>query len=161
MSMTVRVLINMRREVQTDHKPLENIFRKPLLSSPKRLQRMLLHLQLVQPKDSVQAGEGTRYRKYTQLSEVHRVIRSVERNTPLAVEQEEYFIKTLEEIDKAEFLPITTNGLADLREKTERDESLQNLKHVIRVGWPDTKEEVSPEIRKYFHMVFFSKRIVR
>ena len=31
--------------VQTDHKPLENIFRKPLLSTPKRLQRMLLQLQ--------------------------------------------------------------------------------------------------------------------
>lgn len=89
------------------------------------------------------------------------MIRSVERNTLLAVEQEEYFIKTLEEIDKAEFLPITTKRLADLREKTEREESLQKLKHVIRVGWPDTKEEVSPEIRNYFHMVFLSKRIVR
>ena len=31
--------------VQTDHKPLENIFRKPLLSGPKRLQSMLLQLQ--------------------------------------------------------------------------------------------------------------------
>ena len=36
-----------RREVtvQTEHKPLENILRKPLLSAPKRLQRMLLLLQ--------------------------------------------------------------------------------------------------------------------
>jgi len=31
--------------VQTDHKPLENIFRKHLLSAHKMLQRMLLHLQ--------------------------------------------------------------------------------------------------------------------
>lgn len=31
--------------VQSDHKPLENIHRKPLLSAPKRLQRMLLRLQ--------------------------------------------------------------------------------------------------------------------
>ena len=31
--------------VETDHKPLESIVRKSLLSSPKRLQRMLLHLQ--------------------------------------------------------------------------------------------------------------------
>ena len=36
-----------RREVtvETEHKPLENILRKPLLSAPKRLQRMLLLLQ--------------------------------------------------------------------------------------------------------------------
>uniref|UniRef100_A0AAR2JIE4 ribonuclease H n=1 Tax=Pygocentrus nattereri TaxID=42514 RepID=A0AAR2JIE4_PYGNA len=31
--------------VQSDHKPLENILKKPLLSGPKRLQRMLLRLQ--------------------------------------------------------------------------------------------------------------------
>lgn len=31
--------------VQRDHKPLENIHKKPLLSAPKRLQRMLLRLQ--------------------------------------------------------------------------------------------------------------------
>ena len=31
--------------VQSDHKPLETIFKKPLFSAPKRLQRMLLRLQ--------------------------------------------------------------------------------------------------------------------
>ena len=31
--------------VQTDHKPLESIFRKELCTAPKRLQRMLLRLQ--------------------------------------------------------------------------------------------------------------------
>ena len=31
--------------VETDHKPLIPIFKKPLLSAPKRLQRMLLRLQ--------------------------------------------------------------------------------------------------------------------
>ena len=56
------------------------------------------------------------------------------------LENEEYFIKGTEEIDMVEFLPITTERLADLREKTEQDESLQKLKHVIKVGWPDKKE---------------------
>lgn len=68
-----------------------------------------------------------------------------------AVEQEEYLIKVIEEIDTVKFLPITTERLADLPEKTERDESLQRLKHVIRVGWPVTKED-PPEIRSYFHL---------
>jgi len=31
--------------VQTDHKPLESIFKKSLLAAPCRLQRMLLRLQ--------------------------------------------------------------------------------------------------------------------
>ena len=32
-------------EVNSDHKPLENIFKKPLFKVPPRLQRMRLHLQ--------------------------------------------------------------------------------------------------------------------
>ena len=31
--------------IETDHKPLEIMHKKPLLSAPKRLQKMLLHLQ--------------------------------------------------------------------------------------------------------------------
>ena len=50
------------------------------------------------------------------------------------VQQEEYLIKCMEEIDSVEFLPITVKRLADLGEKTEQDESLQKLKHVIK-GW--------------------------
>ena len=34
-----------RVNVQSDHKPLENILRKPLGAAPSRLQRMLLQLQ--------------------------------------------------------------------------------------------------------------------
>ena len=68
-----------------------------------------------------------------------------------AVRQEEYLIKCMEEINMVEFLPITAERLADLREKTEQDESLQKLKHVIKVGWPDKKEEVPAEIGNYFH----------
>ena len=54
-----------------------------------------------------------------------------------AVRQEEYLLKCMEEIDMVEFLPITAERLADLREKTEQYESLQKLKHVIKVGCPD------------------------
>ena len=83
--------------------------------------------------------------------------------------RQEYLIKYKEEIGMVEFLPITAERLADLWEKTEQDESLQKLKHVIKVGWPDKKEEVPAEIRNYFHFkeeltiqdgqVFFSKGI--
>ena len=48
--------------VQTDHKPLENILKRPLLQTPRRLQQMLLQLQ----KRSVQTRKGTFNRRYTQ-----------------------------------------------------------------------------------------------
>ena len=46
-----------------------------------------------------------------------------------------------------EFLPITSERLVDLRRKTELVEGLQQLKHIIKIGWPETKEEVPSEIR--------------
>ena len=68
----------------------------------------------------------------------------------LSVKQEEYLIKSIEEISMVEFLPITSERLVDLRRKTELDEGLQQLKHIIKIGWPETKEEVPSEIRRYF-----------
>ena len=37
-------LYDRKFKVETDHKPLESILKKSLLSAPKRLQRMMLHL---------------------------------------------------------------------------------------------------------------------
>ena len=138
--------------VQTDHKPLENILKRPLLQAPRRLQRMLLQLQRYHLNVVYKPGK--------ELLIADTLSRAYLSNEPtpetnncdvFAVRQEEYLIKCMEEIDMVEFLPITAERLADLWEKTEQDESLQKLKHVIKVGWPDKKEEVPTEIRNYFH----------
>ena len=142
------------REVtlQTDHKPLENIFRKPLLSAPKRLQRMLLQLQKYNLKIVYKPGKELFIADTLSRALLPNEQTAEKKNCDVyAVKLEEYLIKAIEEIDMVEFLPITAERLADLREKTELDECLQKLKHVIRVGWPDTKEEVPSEIRNYFH----------
>ena len=70
----------------------------------------------------------------------------------LSVKQEEYLIQSIKEISMVEFLPITSERLVDLRRKTELDEGLQQLKHIIKIGWPETKEEVPSEIRGYFDL---------
>ena len=138
--------------VQTDHKPLENIFKKPLLSAPKRLQRMLLQLQKYNLTLVYKPGKELFIADTLSRAYLPDDTASEKMNSDVfAVKQEEYLIKSIEEINMVEFLPITAERLADLREKTESDESLQKLKHVIRVGWPNTKEEVPPEIRNYFH----------
>ena len=43
--------------MQADHKPLESIFKKPLNSTPKRLQRMMLRLQKYQLTVKYHRGE--------------------------------------------------------------------------------------------------------
>lgn len=68
-----------------------------------------------------------------------------------AVRQNEYLNKSIEEIYMVEFLPITAERLADFREQSEHDEYLQKLKHVVKIGGLDKKEEVPQEIRNFFH----------
>ncbi|KAL9974508.1 hypothetical protein ACROYT_G011550 [Oculina patagonica] len=137
---------------QTDHKPLENIFKKLLLQAPKSLQRMLLQLQRYHLKLLFKPGR--------ELSIADTLSRAYLPNEPapeksncgvFAVRQEEYLIKFIEETDMVNFLPITAERLADLREKTVHEESLQKLKHVVKIVWPENKKEIPPEIRNYFH----------
>ena len=54
-------------KVQTDHKPLESIFKRSLISALKRLQRMMLRLQKYHLKAMYKKGSeamSTRIRKF-------------------------------------------------------------------------------------------------
>ena len=138
--------------VQTDHKPLETIFKKSLLSAPKRLQRMLLQLQRYSLNIVYKPGKELFIADTLSRAFLPNKPSTEELNSEvLAVRQEEYLIKSIEEISMVEFLPITSERLIDLRKKTELDEGLQQLKHIIKNGWPETKEEVSSEIREYLN----------
>ena len=129
--------------VQTDHKPLESIFKKSLLSAPKRLQRMLLQLQ--------RYSLNIVYKPGKELFIADTLSRAFLPNKPsteelksevLSVQQEEYLIKSIEEISMVEFLPITSERLVDLRRKTELDEGLQQLKHIIKRRSPIKNQEI-------------------
>ena len=139
--------------VQTDHKPLGTIFKKSLLSAPKRLQRMLLQLQRYSLNKAYKPGKELFIADTLSRAFLPNKPSTEELNSEvLAVRQEEYLIKSIEEISMVEFLPITSEHLIDLRKKkTEFDEGLQQLKHIIKNGWPETKEEVSSEIRGYLN----------
>ena len=50
--------------VQSDHKPLESIFKKSLLSAPKRLQQMLLRLQKYNLRVTYTRGFRIVHRRY-------------------------------------------------------------------------------------------------
>lgn len=123
--------------VQSDHKPLENIVRKPLLSAPKRLQRMLLRLQsyeidvtYVPGRDMVLAD--TLSRAYLPES-----------SGAGAVEAE------LETVNMVDYLPISEERLSTIRSATRDDKALQMLSEIILKGWPKTKKDTPMEIRHY------------
>ena len=127
--------------VQTDHKPLESIFRKELCTAPKRLrlQRMLLRLQKYTLDVTYLKGEkmlvaDTLSRAY--LPEVNSCI----------------FARELEEVDHRANLPVSDERWQQLTHISADDPVLKQLHTVIQCGWPERKSDVPMCLRPYFDL---------
>ena len=127
--------------VETDHKPLVSIALKPIHSSPKRLQRMLLRLQRY---DLI-----VTYRKGSEMYLADALSRAYPaQSVPLSSPQSE-FCHLVEAVDLTEHLPISSRRLKQIQEATNKDSTLQILKHYILSGWPNNKTQVPSEVRPY------------
>ena len=121
----------------TDHKPLVSIYKKPLTSAPKRLQRLLLRLQ--------QYDVDLRYKPGSEMYLADTLSRAFLKNTIQSKAEEE--AETIHAID---FLPISEPQLREIQVETAQDDTLQRLKETIISGWPDTKKEVPTCLHPYF-----------
>ncbi len=126
--------------VESDHKPLESITKKPLSAAPPRLQRMLLQLQrytftlVYKPgKDMILAD--TLSRAY---------INDKPDNTNL----EEDLICAVNLIMSN--LPVSEPKLKEIRNATEQDTTMMRLKNTIRSGWPEKRSQVHQDLRDYW-----------
>ena len=129
--------------VESDHKPLETIFRKPIHSSPKRLQRMRLRLQNYDIQVKYKRGAtmflaDTLSRAYpgnnTWIPSQDSDVRSV---------RERLFAFELEQIKHDKDLTVSPTRLRRLREETAIDEELQILSEIILQGWPESLTQAS------------------
>ena len=50
------------------------------------------------------------------------------------------------------YLLVSDNRIKEIQEATEQDPTLRSLKVIIQKGWPETKAEISDEMRPYFHI---------
>lgn len=133
--------------VESDHKPLETIYKKPLVAAPKRLQRMLLRLQKYEL--DIHFKPGRQMHLADTLSRAHPTNAShASEAAPevLTIEAE------LSQINMIEFLPISQPRIDEIKQETENDTTMQTLKATILKGWPRTKSEVPPEIAPYFQI---------
>ena len=113
--------------IQTDHRPLESIFRKSLLSAPKRLQRMLLRLQKFDLQVSYK--KGTEMYLADTLSRAYRV----RRNTKQVGAEDVLNIENmrgntereLESINMIQYLPVSEATQTAIRESQTRMASYQ------------------------------------
>ena len=68
----------------------------------------------------------------------------------LRPEHEEVYRIELEDVNAAEFLPVSNDGLKSIQHLTVADEQLQRLKMTVLEGWPETKQEVDHLIAEYW-----------
>ena len=137
--------------VETDHQPLETIFKKSLLSAPKRLQRMLLRLQRYEFEVNYRKGKlllmaDTLSRAYLPYQKVSKnqedVLMIYDTRSPTE--------KEAEEINMLHYLPVKDDTLRRIQDCTREDAVLKTLANVIKLGWPDSKLHLTPEVQDYF-----------
>lgn len=131
-----------RITVESDHKPLEIIHKKPLASEPKRVQRMLLAtLTGIWHRDTLQARKIHLSRRYTlQSIPSHRRRAWKEREKVQAIAQHSSSKQSTTTIEvaqtkHAEYVPISKPTLTKIQEASKEDPTVKQLKSFIhKVG---------------------------
>lgn len=119
-------------EIETDHKPLESIYKKPLDRAPPRLKRILL--------DVTQYGSTIKYKKGSEIPIPDILSRDVDNK----IESE----KT-DELEVHIVLQMSKSARGEIVEASARDPEMQQL--TIMQGWPDEKHLLSSEVQKYWY----------
>lgn len=117
--------------MESDHKPLETIFKKPLHCAPLRLQKILWDVLQYSPK--------VKYVKGTELPIADALSRDCLVDE---VEDEiEYSVHVL--------VSMTEEAKQRFINSTKKDEELQQLKTIVLKGWPKNDKEVPEIVQKY------------
>ncbi|XP_029348394.1 uncharacterized protein LOC103308315, partial [Acyrthosiphon pisum] len=112
--------------IESDHKPLEYIFKKPLIDTPLRLQRMRIRLQMYE--FSIKFKKGSLMYIADTLSRAF--IEDVdEKNDVLKVAE-------IEMQSTLEHFPMSTAKLDEYVKETEKDKDLGVIKKWVVSGWP-------------------------
>ena len=123
--------------VETDHRPLESIFKKPLSQMSPRIQRMMLKVQKYNLKVQYKSG-----RELYIADMLSRACVSKD-ETPICDEKYSMF--------SIENLPCSQSKLSALKEETLKDIELNILKDTISRGWPENKKQINPRITQYWN----------
>lgn len=119
--------------IETDHKPLESIFKKPIFQAPPRLKRILLDVAIYNP--------SVLYKKGKDIPLPDLLSRDCVSTPPTDSEETEVLV----------ILPISEAAATEFTQATQSDQELQALAQLIRDGWPEKQSQVSPLAKKYFN----------
>lgn len=117
--------------IETDHKPLEVIFKKLLQEAPARLQRIMFDVLQYSPKII--------YKKGTQIPIADALSRDCENSDN---------VDELDDVEVNLVLAASEEFLDKLRRETDLDEDLKLLKKYIQSGFPEEKD-IKKELKHY------------
>ncbi|KAK3103001.1 hypothetical protein FSP39_015684 [Pinctada imbricata] len=122
--------------VETDHKPLESLFKKSLSSAPPRIQRMMIKVEPYRLDVRYKPG------KYLYIADtLSRAVVS----EPNTSEKDEF------EIFATQYLSVTDRTLTALARESAEDDEMNELQGVIANGWPDHISQCSENVKKYWN----------
>ena len=124
--------------VESDHKPLEAILVKPLVSAPKRLQKIILRLQRYDLDMRYKKGRelyiadtlSRHYPKLTEATQDHGV------HVLLARSTFEEGLEVDQDIQEINLLLLNEQEPEIFRAETKNEEVLQAVKALVQSGWP-------------------------
>ena len=119
--------------VESDHKPLETILAKPLVSAPKRLQRIILRLQRYDLDVRYKKGSelhlaDTLSRHYPEFEEATQDQRE---HVLLARSDFEEGLKVEQDVQEINHLLVSEHEAEMFRVETKNDEVLQAVKTIV------------------------------
>ncbi|KAL1446523.1 hypothetical protein WDU94_003657 [Cyamophila willieti] len=148
--------------VFSDHKPLMTIMKKNINDVPARLQRMLLRLFKYDLK--------VMYKPGSQMYISDALSRSYLKENYDPVQSDDYMVHDIMVCSLSSQLCMSEERKKQLIDYTNNDSDLQKLKGQLMNGWPNSKNEVSLEIRMYWQhrneicveddLLFFNNRVI-
>jgi hypothetical protein len=124
--------------IETDHKPFQSIFKKSLLQTPPRLQRLLIALG--------KYDLNVKYKPGKEMLLADHLSRS------FLPETKEVLIPNMHinDIHLIAHMPIAPEMYAKFQKETAEDEELQQLQDIIFEGWPELKSDLAHSLRPYW-----------
>lgn len=119
--------------IESDHKPLESIFRKPLDRAPARLKRIRLDVEQYNPRVVYVRGKDI---------PIPDILSRDVKNTQGEMPEEDLEVHIV--------LQMSKRAANELRDHVTKDHEAQELKRVIMEGWPDHRDELEPILRKFW-----------
>jgi hypothetical protein len=121
--------------IETDHKPLENILRKPLSQAPSRLQKMLMRVQ--------EYDINLVYKKGGEMY----LADALSRAFPPELNEEQFE----RDMNSERFIHlmstasyVTDRKIEAIKTEILQDETMQTLREQIEKGWPEHRSFIPP-----------------